>query len=98
MRVGKILHVSRVPDSDNLYAIDVSIGTQQPLHIVSSLVPYYSEQELLGMDIIVLVNLETAKIRGEQSEGMLLAAETEDSSQCVLITPASAIPAGTKIL
>jgi len=98
MRVGKILSVERVPDSESLYSLDVDVGSSEPVHIVSSLVPYYEEEELRGKTIIVLVNLKPAKIRGEMSNGMLLAAETDDSEQCVLISPETSIPIGTKIL
>ncbi|MCD6117162.1 tRNA-binding protein [bacterium] len=98
MRVGQIIDVVRVPDSKNLYSLTVDVGSSELVKIVSSLIPYYSEEELKGKRIIVLVNLKPAKIRGEISNGMLLAAETEDSSECVLIAPESLIPVGTKIL
>ena len=98
MRVGKITEVSKIPDRDKLYSIIVDIGEEKPVRIVSSLVPYYTEEELVGKNIVVLINLKPAKIRGEMSYGMLLAAETEDSSVCVLISPEKEIPAGTRIL
>jgi len=61
------------------------------------LVPYYSEEELQDQKIIVLVNLQPARFAGELSEGMLLCAEKEDSSECVLLTVQKDISAGTPI-
>lgn len=97
LRVGKVLLVERVPNRDKLYKIQVDIGTKEPIQIISSLAPYYQEKELIGKIIVVLVNLEPAKFAGEISQGMLLAAETDDASKCVLLTTDQAIEPGTKI-
>lgn len=96
MRVGRILSVERVPKTDKLYRIHVDVGRE--IQIVSSLVPYYSEDELAGKDIIVLVNLKPATFAGEKSEGMLLCAESDDGERCVLLAPEKDIPIGTKVM
>ena len=96
IRVGKVLKVERVPGTEKLYKMQVDIGVEQ-IQIVSSLVPYYTEEELLDARIIVLVNLKPTKFRDELSEGMLLAAETDDASECVLLTTREDIALGTKI-
>ncbi|MAG16333.1 tRNA-binding protein [Candidatus Woesearchaeota archaeon] len=98
LKVGEVLEVARVPKTEKLYKLQVDIGTDKPIQIVTSLVPYYSEEELKGKKIVVLVNLEKAKFGGEISEGMLLCAETEDESKCVLLTPHKDIEAGTPIM
>lgn len=54
---------------------------------MTSLVPYNSEEELMGKTVVVLCNLQKAKMRGETSECMLLCAETDDGSESVLLTP-----------
>lgn len=84
IKVGKILEVERIPKTEKLYKLKVDIGEQ--IQIVTSLVPYYSEEELLHQKIIVLVNLKSTKFAGELSEGMLLCAEKDDGSECVLLT------------
>jgi len=97
MRVGKIILVEKIPNRDKLYKLQVDIGEEKPRQIITSLVPYYSAEELLGKYIIVLTNLQPAKFAGEISEGMLLAAETEDHSKCVILTVDKEIGVGTRI-
>jgi len=97
LRVGKILEVQRVPKTDKLYRLQVEVGADRPMQIVTGLVPHYSEQELAGRTIVVLVNLKPARFAGEVSEGMLLCAEKEDGSQCVLLTTEKPIDPGTPI-
>jgi tRNA-binding protein len=97
LRVGRVRQVERVPKTEKLYKLLVDIGNEKIIQIVSSLVPYYMEEELLDSTIIVLVNLKQTKFHGELSEGMLLAAETEDGSECVLLTTQKDIALGSKI-
>jgi len=97
LKVGKILEVQRVPKTDKLYRLQVDVGADKPMQIVTGLVPYYSEEELAGQTIVVLVNLKPARFAGEVSEGMLLCAEKEDGSQCVLLTTEKPVDPGTPI-
>ena len=68
------------------------------LQTVTSPVPYYSEEDLLGKTVVVLCNPAKAKMRGETSECMLLCAETEDGSESVLLTPERVMPAGVRVV
>lgn len=97
MKVGKILKVERIPRTEKLYKLQVDIGAEKPVQIVTSLVPYYTEEELEGQKIIVLTNLKPTKFAGEISEAMLICAEKEDESECVLITVQKEIDVGTPI-
>ncbi|BBU80750.1 tRNA-binding protein [Escherichia coli] len=104
MRVGKIVEVKRHENADKLYIVQVDVG-EKTLQTVTSLVPYYSEEELMGKTVVVLCNLQKAKMRGETSECMLLCAETDDgkiervsSSESVLLTPERMMPAGVRIV
>ena len=97
LRVGQVVRVDRIPGTEKLYKMIVDLGSEKKIQIVSSLVDYYSEEELDNARIIVLVNLKPTKFHGELSEGMLLAAETEDGSECVLLTTREEITIGTKI-
>lgn len=96
MKVGQIVDVKKVPDTEKLYRLQVDIGDKK-IQIVTSLVPYYTEEELQNHKIVVLINLKPIKFRGELSEGMLLCAETEDESKCVLLTVGKDIANGTQI-
>ena len=97
MRVGEIIQVERVVNSDKLYKLQVNIGKENPIQIISGIVPYYTQEELLHKKIIVLVNLAPATIRGEMSQGMLLAAGSHKEDRCVLLTVEKDIEVGTII-
>ena len=97
MRTGKIVAVQRHANADKLYIARIDVG-DRTLQTVTSLVPYYSEEELLGKTVVVLRNLAKAKMRGETSECMLLCAETDDGSESVLLTPERAMPAGVRVV
>ncbi|EFA9280395.1 tRNA-binding protein [Escherichia coli] len=97
MRVGKIVEVKRHENADKLYIVQVDVG-QKTLQTVTSLVPNYSEEELMGKTVVVLCNLQKAKMRGETSECMLLCAETDDGSESVLLTPERMMPAGVRVV
>ncbi len=97
MKVGCIKTVERVPRTEKLYKLQVDVGEGELRQLLTSLVPYYSEAELLGQKIVVLVNLKPAKFAGEVSQGMLVCAEKEDGSECVLLSPQKDIEVGTPI-
>jgi tRNA-binding protein len=97
IRVGKIIEVARHQNADKLYIVQIDVG-EKTLQTVTSLVPYYTEEELMGKQVVVLTNLAKAKMRGETSECMLLCAETDDESESVLLTPERLMPAGVKIV
>lgn len=94
MRVGTVTDVEKVEGSDKLYKIIADVGEKE-IQIVSSLADYYTEDDLMGQKIIVLVNLKPAKIRGVLSEGMLLCAENEH--ECVLLTVEKDVRTGTSV-
>jgi methionyl-tRNA synthetase len=74
LRAAKIVEVKRHPDAEKLYIETVDLGTETRT-IVSGLVPYYREDELLGHTIVLVANLKPAVLRGIESRGMLLAAQ-----------------------
>lgn len=93
LKVGKVLSVEPHPDADKLYVMKVDVG--KPITIVSGLKDYYTADELSTKTLIILTNLEPAKLRGVRSEGMLLAAE--DGGKLALLTPEKALAPGTQI-
>ncbi|MGM0431233.1 MAG: methionine--tRNA ligase [Spirochaetota bacterium] len=78
LRVAKITQVERHPEADKLYIETIEFGEGEQRQIVSGLVPFYRDDELLGRNIIVVYNLKPAKLRGVKSQGMLLAASAKD--------------------
>jgi methionyl-tRNA synthetase len=98
LRVAQIVKIERHPNAEKLYIETLDIAGEERV-IVSGLVPYYREEELLGKKIIVVYNLKPAKLRGVESRGMLLAAEAkkEDGSLVVEVLDAGDAPTGTRV-
>ena len=92
IRVGTIVDVKRHANADKLYIAQIEVGGKT-LQTVTSLVPYYREEELMGKTVVA-----KAKMRGETSECMLLCAETDDASESVLLTPERAMAAGVRVV
>ena len=84
-RVSTVTEVEKVPGSDKLYRMMVDIGDKE-IQIITGLVDYYEPEELQDKRIIVCTNLAPAKIFGQLSEGMLLAAETKEGDLALLTT------------
>lgn len=78
LKVGQIKEVERVAKSKKLYKLQVDVGEKELRAIVSGLVPYYKEEELLNKQVVVVTNLQPAKLCGVESNGMLLAAGDYD--------------------
>lgn len=97
IKVGEIISAEKVAGADKLYKLQVDIGEDDPRQIVSGLVDFYTEDELKGKKIVVLANLQPAKFRGVESNGMLLAAGSDDETKVVLITPEEDIEKGSVI-
>ena len=97
LKVGQILKVERIEKADKLYKLTVDLGTEKRT-IVSGLVKYYKEEELLNKQVVVVSNLKPAKFRGVESQGMLLAAGDDDIVKLlVLDNNAGSLENGTNI-
>ncbi len=83
LRVGKIMDVKDHPDADKLYLFTVDLGDEKRT-LVAGLKPYYDKEELMGKKGVVVANLEPAKLRGIESQGMILAAENEGTVSLVI--------------
>ncbi|MFT8363577.1 MAG: methionine--tRNA ligase [Sporolactobacillus sp.] len=94
LRVGEILQVDKVKGADKLLKIQVDLGYEKR-QIVSGIADFYKPEDLVGMKIIVIANLKPAKLRGELSQGMLLAGDAD--GQLKLATISGPLPNGTKI-
>ncbi|MBE3097269.1 MAG: hypothetical protein IMZ44_09100 [Planctomycetes bacterium] len=96
MRVGKVLQVRDHPNAAKLYLLDVDLGPDLgKRQLVAGLKPYLPPEALLDTLIVVVTNLEPAVLRGERSDGMLLAAQEGD--RVVPLTVAAPLAPGSKI-
>jgi len=88
LRVATIMKIEKHPKADKLYIETLDDGSGTERVIVSGLVPFYKEEELLGKHIVLVNNLKTAKLRGVESRGMLLAASHKVESEGKMVKEA----------
>lgn len=94
LRVARVLEARPHPNADKLILLKVDVGDQQK-QIIAGLRQWYAPESLVGRLIIVVNNLQPAMLRGEESNGMLLAATSGD--QVIFLTPERDCLPGSKI-
>jgi methionyl-tRNA synthetase len=94
LRVGRIISVEDHPNADRLYVVKVDLG-DEVRQLVAGLKKYYSKDELLNKTVVIIANLEPKKLRGVESQGMLLAAD--DGENVALLMPDKEVKLGAKI-
>jgi len=93
LRVGLIESVCDHPNADKLMVLNVNIG--RPIQLVAGLRSFYSKEELTGKKVVVITNLQAAKLRGVESQGMVLAAEAGDKVK--VLTPSGPAKPGDRV-
>jgi methionyl-tRNA synthetase len=96
LRVAKVLRAERIAGADKLLKLEIDLGTERR-QIVAGIALHYPPEELIGKEIVVVANLKPAKLRGELSQGMLLAASTPDHAVLSLVTPERPVPPGSRV-
>ena len=96
LRVGTVLECQRVPKADKLlqFRIDDGLGGRT---IVSGIAQHYSPEELVGKQVCFIANLPPRKLRGIESQGMILSAEDYTTGALRLITPMELLATGSQI-
>jgi tRNA-binding protein len=84
LRIATVLSAREHPNADKLMLLQIKIGEEER-QIIAGIRLHYKPEELVGRQIVVVANLEPALLRGEESQGMLLAAS--DSQGVVLLRP-----------
>ena len=95
LRVAKVIHAEDIPEADKLIKVIVDLGNEERT-IFAGIKGFYSPEELIGKNIVVVANLEPRKMRFGVSEGMLLAAGDDDEG-VFLISPDEGSSAGQKV-
>ncbi len=95
IRVGTVLECEKVPKADKLLRFLIDDGLERRT-IVSGIAKYYAPEELVGKQVCFLANLPARKLRGIESQGMILSAEDLDGSLCV-ITPQKQVKPGSQV-
>lgn len=93
LRVARVIESEKVKDSEKLLKLKVDLGDEKK-QIVAGISQFYQPEDLIGKEIVMVVNLEPKVLAGIESQGMLLTAE---SKKPVILKPEEEVPPGTKI-
>lgn len=85
LRVAKVLECEQHPKADKLLVFKLKVGSEER-QIVSGIAKFYKPEDLIGKNLVVVLNLKPVKLRGVVSEGMILSAATEDDTSLVTIS------------
>jgi methionyl-tRNA synthetase len=94
LRVARVVRAEPHPNAEKLLRLQIDLGGETR-QIVAGIAQHYTPQDLEGRLIVVVANLKPAKLRGEWSQGMLLAAGGPDSVS--ILTPMREVPPGASI-
>lgn len=95
--VAEIINVEDIEGADKLWKLTLNAGELGERTICAGIKQHYSKEELLNRKIIYFSNLVPRKLKGIESQGMLLAASNEDHSKIVLLTPEKDMEPGSII-
>ncbi len=96
LRVGLVLSAERVKGSDKLMHMKVDIGEPQPRTIVAGIAEAYGPEQLLNRKVVIVANLQPRKLKGIESNGMIVAASVNDGKP-VLAAFLEDIPPGARL-
>lgn len=96
LRVAKVVACEPVPKADKLLKLQLDDGTKAGRQVVSGIHPWYEPDALVGKKIIVVANLKPAKLRGVESNGMILAADAGENDVKVIFVDDS-VPCGSTV-
>jgi methionyl-tRNA synthetase len=96
LRVGTIVAAEKVPKADKLLKLTIDIGEAQPRTVVSGIAQHFAPEGLPGRQVVLVVNLEPRKMRGVESQGMVLMAENAEG-RLVFVQPHEAVAPGSEV-
>ncbi len=95
LKVATILAAEPVPKSNKLLKLSVDVGEEAPRTLVAGIALAYKPEDLVGKQVVVVANLQPAKLMGVESNGMVLAASLDGKP--VLLHPDAQVPNGTRV-
>ena len=96
LRVAQILVAERIPKADKLLRLEVDLGYEKR-QILAGIAQYYEPEKLIGRKVVIVANLAPRKMRGLESNGMLLAASIGDQGSPVLAGFLEDVPVGARL-
>lgn len=97
IRVAKVEKIEDIPGADKLYKLSLDVGELGKRTICAGLKPFYPKDKILGRKIIYLSNLKPRMMKGIESQGMLLAATSDNHSKVSILMPSEDIEVGSRI-
>jgi methionyl-tRNA synthetase len=94
LKIATVKSAEPHPNADRLMVLKVDLGDEER-QICAGIRNHYTPEDLIGRQIVVVANLETAKLRGMESQGMLLAAS--DDGRVIVLTPEKSVQPGAKV-
>ncbi len=95
LRVGTVLEATEHPDADRLLVMKVDLGEEKPRQLVAGIKSRYAPEDLVGRQVVVVANLKPAKLRGVESQGMILAASDDEGVS--ILNPERQLAAGSPV-
>ena len=96
LKIATIVEAKLHPNADKLLVLQIDLGGEKR-QICAGIKAYYAPEQLIGKQVVVVANLEPRPLRGEISQGMLLAATDPTSGKVVIITPSEAVAPGSGV-
>lgn len=97
MKVGEVLTAGRIPKADKLLLLTIDIGEAQPRQVLAGIAQYYEPEALVGKKVVVVANLKPRKLRGYESQGMVVAASIGEEGRPVIATFTEDVPNGARL-
>jgi methionyl-tRNA synthetase len=97
LRVANVLECKAHPNADKLLVLQVELAGGERRQICAGLKAHYTPESFVGKQIIVVANLAARTMRGEVSQGMLLAASDPITSKVVVVGPSETVAAGSRV-
>ncbi len=97
LRVGQVLSAERVPKADKLLLLKVDLNEEQPRQVLAGIAQYYEPEKLVGRKVVIVANLKPRKLRGYESQGMVVAASYGEEGRPVIATFTEDVPNGARL-
>lgn len=95
LRVANVIACEKVQKADKLLHLTVDVGGEKR-SIVSGIAKYYTAEEMIGKEVVIIANLKPVKLRGIDSQGMILCAEDKDG-KLALVSPEKPVESGSEV-
>ena len=97
LRVATVIECKPHSNADKLLVLQIELANGERRQICAGLRAYYPPEQLVGKQIVVVANLEPRTMRGEVSQGMLLAASDPNTGRVIVVSPSEPAAAGSKV-